>query len=157
MGFAHIGPLLLAMATAAACAAEPDPLKSEACKAALAELEQVVGEPASDSRARRVAQAREQAATACLGRSQGRGVRSGAPYPAQSVAPPVATVPRPSPALRPVAPPPAAEPAPRAAVITSCDPAGCWDSNGQRLNRMGPLLMGPRGACTAQGGLVNCP
>lgn len=78
--------------------------------------------------------------------------------------PPVAVEPirlRPTPALPqaparpgPVGPPPAAT-APVA--ITACDATGCWDSTGARHNQQGPVLLGPRGACTQQGGLLNCP
>ena len=40
---------------------------------------------------------------------------------------------------------------------TSCDALGCTASDGTRLTRSGPLLMGPRGACTVQGSVLNCP
>jgi hypothetical protein len=46
---------------------------------------------------------------------------------------------------------------PRPTVITTCDPGGCWDSAGHRLNNLGPMLVGPRGPCTLQGGIANCP
>jgi hypothetical protein len=54
-------------------------------------------------------------------------------------------------ALPPVAVPRAA------AVITTCDPGGCWDSEGRRLNHLGPMLVGPRGLCNLQAGIANCP
>lgn len=41
--------------------------------------------------------------------------------------------------------------------ITSCDAAGCWASDGSRLNRVGPTLWGSRGACSVQGSVVQCP
>jgi len=79
-----------------------------------------------------------------------------APYPVIQV-PPVTgpavalpQLPSPVPLLPPVA-------VPRAAVITQCDPTGCWDSNGHRLNRVGPGLAGPGGPCTVQGNAVMCP
>ena len=65
--------------------------------------------------------------------------------------------------------PPIASPAPTAASparvptapplvsITSCDAAGCWTSDGRRLNRVGPTLWSGRGACTVQGTVVRCP
>ncbi len=62
-----------------------------------------------------------------------------------------------APTLPPVALPAPPLAIPRPTVITTCDPAGCWDSDGRRLNNMGPLLMGPRGPCTLQGGVANCP
>ena len=148
--------MLAAAAAPALCAPEQDPLKSDACKAALVELEQAGREPASNARAARVAHAREQAAVACLGHSQGRAARSGAPYPVQAV-PPVNSAVRAQPALPAVTAPAPPAATPRPAVITTCDPAGCWDSDGRRLNQVGPLLMSPRGPCTTHGGVVNCP
>lgn len=153
-----IAALVLAASMAPVLRAqEGDPLKSDACKAALGVLEQVAAEPASKAKAARVAAARKDAAAACLGRSDDRRARSGAPDPVQAVPPPVVAAP-----ARPTAAPDAALPTPalqipRPIVITTCDPAGCWDSEGRRLNSMGPLLMGPRGPCTLQGGLANCP
>jgi hypothetical protein len=41
--------------------------------------------------------------------------------------------------------------------ITSCDALGCWASDGSRLNRMGPDLVGERGVCRAHGKLLRCP
>lgn len=83
----------------------------------------------------------------------GSGIR--APYPAVRV-PPVGAVDTPV-----LPPPPALPPAPlvvpRAAVITQCDPTGCWDSSGRRLNRVGPSLAGPGGPCTVQGHSALCP
>lgn len=158
MGHPWLAALVLAAAgTPALGEPEVDPLKSDACKAALVELEKVANRGASPARSARLAQARESAATICLGRSQGRGVRSGAPYPAQPVAPPAISTPRPQVSLPAVLAPPAAVSIPRPTVITTCDPAGCWDSDGRRLDRMGPLLMSPRGPCTVQGGFATCP
>jgi hypothetical protein len=158
MGYRLLAVLVLTVAGAPALGASgADPLKSDACKAALVELEKVANQGAAPTRSARLAQARESAATACLGRSQGRGVRSGAPYPAQSVAPPVTSGPRPQASLPAAAAPPAALSIQRPTVITACDPGGCWDSDGRRLNQMGPLLMSPRGPCTVQGGLATCP
>ena len=42
-------------------------------------------------------------------------------------------------------------------TILSCDAAGCQASDGTRLNRAGPVLIGPRGACSVQGSVVVCP
>lgn len=67
-------------------------------------------------------------------------------------APVIETVHPPVPAL-----PPAPVEAPRPAALTTCDPGGCWDSRGKRLDSVGPLLVGPRGACDVQGGVVLCP
>jgi hypothetical protein len=63
--------------------------------------------------------------------------------------PPPATVSPPPPVLAPPAPP---------VTTTSCNPSGCWNSQGQFMPRVGPALQSPRGLCTVQpGGLVNCP
>lgn len=44
-----------------------------------------------------------------------------------------------------------------AVVITSCDALGCWASDGTRLQRAGPNLLGPSGFCTVQGTVLLCP
>jgi hypothetical protein len=157
-----IATLLLAAGAATALAAtvaEADPMSSRECMAAREELEQAISEPA-DRRARseRIARARRQAALACLGPSSGSRERSGAPQPPQAVPAPVIGVrPAPAPPAAALAVPQPPLAIPRPAVITACDPAGCWDSEGRRLNNMGPLLMGPRGLCTMHGGVLNCP
>lgn len=149
--------LLALSSLPALCAPQADPLNSAACNAARAELEAAIDQAAPGASAARFARARRQAAMACLGRSEDRAVRSGAPEPVQRVpAPAISTAPR-APSVPPVLEPPPALAVPRPTVITICDPAGCWDSEGRRLNNLGPLLMGPRGACTVQGGLASCP
>lgn len=145
---------LVPLAMAAAWAQGPDPLKSVECKVALDDLERVLRETTQGPhRAQRVAAARRHAAGACLGHGDDARVRSGAPQPPQVVRPPAAATTPPSPPAAPL--PPLA--IPRPTVITTCDPAGCWDSEGRRLNNMGPLLVGPRGPCTVQGGVATCP
>jgi hypothetical protein len=42
-------------------------------------------------------------------------------------------------------------------VVTHCSAAACFTSDGSTLIRVGPTLVGPRGACTVQGGFVRCP
>ncbi len=42
-------------------------------------------------------------------------------------------------------------------VVNSCDANGCWASDGTRLQRAGSNLLGPRGYCTLQGALLQCP
>lgn len=69
------------------------------------------------------------------------------------VPPPVIEGPRPPPVVPPAPP----VDIPKPAAITACDPGGCWDNQGRRLDRSGPSLMGPRGACAVQGGVVQCP
>ncbi|MES2972681.1 MAG: hypothetical protein V4757_03695 [Pseudomonadota bacterium] len=90
-------------------------------------------------------------AAAPAGTRSPSGIRS--PYP--SIVVPQIVIPdtRP-PALAAPQPPVGIQ---RPATITSCDPGGCWSSDGTRLNRMGPELTGPRGICNPQAGTANCP
>lgn len=136
-----------------------DPMASPECSAARAELERAEKDQSSGRHrpGDRLDLAREKAAAACLGGTDGRRERSGAPQPAQRVPPPAIGGTAPAPAQPRVAAPPAPLEIPRPTTITSCDASGCWDSEGRRLNQTGPLLIGPRGVCTLQGGIVNCP
>ena len=152
-----------------------DPLKSPPCRAAVDALQVHEAEvraarstesPADRMRLRdataRLQAARKRAAQACL-------LGSGDPPPPASVAPPPVAVPAvrpPRPPLPPPSapaastPPAAAEPPPRSQpppIVMSCDAAGCWTSDGQWLPRAGATLIGPRGPCTVQGALLNCP
>jgi hypothetical protein len=145
---------LPAVATAAP---DRDPLHSPECLRARAELDAALGAPQA-RHSRRLERARHAAKQACLGSEPGTRQRTGAPDPPQAV--PAPTLPRalaaptPAPTLTLPAPPLTI---PRATAITTCDPGGCWDSEGRRLNQMGPQLVGPRGVCTVQGGVVTCP
>ena len=172
---ASIAALTSALAPLAALAAPVDPLESSECQRALAALgshEAAVAEASgasaavsADDRRRiaaKLAPVRRQAARACLARSLDPPSSSPLARP-----PPIATAPLVvSPASAPAPsrstagpPPPAPRPAPaeRPYAITSCDPGGCWANDGTRLNRVGPSLWGPRGVCTVQGSLVQCP
>jgi len=80
--------------------------------------------------------------------------------------PPAGSVPmlRSLPLSPPLSPPAAAQRANPDAVtqrplrsITSCDAAGCWASDGTRLQRMGPSLVGPQGVCNVSGNVASCP
>lgn len=152
---ALVALLLFAPAVAVAQHAAADPLRSPACVAARTELEALLARPRAAGE--RLEQARRRTALACLGASDdGARQRSGAAEPPQVVPPPFA-LPR-QPAAPPVlAPAPAPLSVPRPTVITTCDPAGCWDSEGRRLNQIGPLLVGPGGVCSGLGGIVACP
>jgi hypothetical protein len=149
------------MAAPLVAQAQPgDPLRSSACASAQAELEVALAENASNpqARAQRLANARKQAALACLGPSSGERQRSGAPEPVQVVPPTAIAVP----SAPPAPPSPATAPLPqldipRPATMTTCDPGGCWDNNGKRLNQVGPTLIGPHGPCGMYGGVVTCP
>lgn len=131
----------------------PDPLASAECQLARRQLD-VVLSAATESRHENAAEferARQRTALACLGQANRSGIR--APQPV-IVVPPIVTAAPPPPVI--VAPRPPVT-VPRLSVITSCDPGGCWDSDGTRLHRAGPNLMGPRGLCTVQGNALNCP
>ena len=147
----------------AASAPEPDGIDSARCRRARSDLETALGE-ANDRHAdaaSALALARQQTALACLGQT------NSLPAPASRWQPPLAVPPfqsiqpirpagpAPAPVVRAAPLPPVA--IPRASVITSCDAGGCWDSDGARLQRSGPNLIGPRGPCTPQGTLFNCP
>ena len=150
--------VLAALACAAAQAQQSvaDLMKTPECLEARTDLEAALspGGPLH-----RLAAAREQAGLKCLGQRppplpEGRFVPPPEPVapirlrPAQALAVPPTTTPA-------VPLPPVANPRPP--VITSCDAAGCWDSDGRRYHQQGPALLGPSGVCTLQAGLLNCP
>jgi hypothetical protein len=151
--------LISAMAMFGARAQDGDPLSSPDCRAALARLQEALAQAPRQSGKpdRAVVQAQRQAAQACLGRDTGQRTRSGAPEPPLTVPPTAIAPPRAARESRPIVVPSTAPLPPRAAAITACDPAGCWDSDGRRLNNAGPVLLGPRGACVVQAGQVSCP
>jgi hypothetical protein len=152
--------VLALLVTAAAAQGQPgDPLKSAACAAALQRLQDAASAatPRKREDVGRINALRHEAAQACLGSSSGERGRSGTAYPAQAATPPLDALRRAVPPATTSAAPPPPLAIPRAPVITACDPAGCWDSDGHRLNNMGPVLIGPRGPCTVQGGIANCP
>ena len=157
--FFHLSLCLWICVPGAAANETVDPLRSRDCSAAQATLEAALSQAGAHAAGapERLLRARQQAIAACLGSAPMRGERSGAPEPPIVVAPTrigsrVDPLPLPS-----ISPPPAPPAAGRPAAITSCDPGGCWDSEGRRLNQLGPVLVGPQGACTVQGGVVACP
>jgi hypothetical protein len=105
--------------------------------------------------------ARQQAARACLGGAGDPPPPTARTLPPAEMprapAPPTARLP-PLPARAPVpavtVPPPSVD---RPVIVTSCDPGGCWSSDGIWRPRVGPTLGGPAGLCTRQGVLVSCP
>lgn len=152
------------LSTTAGATPPRDAPRSAACRDALAALQAQEGKamaerqgasaPTSTELLAQLEPWRRQAARACLG-------GSGDPAPpTHSVAPPPFSV-TPAPVRPPVAaptpgavvPPPPAVPS----TVTSCDPNGCWTSDGSRLQRVGPNLVGPRGVCSTQGVLLQCP
>lgn len=42
-------------------------------------------------------------------------------------------------------------------TLGACDANGCWTSDGIRLQRVGPQLLGPSGFCSTAGNSVQCP
>lgn len=148
--------LVLTLLTAGTGAQPADPLKSPECGQALDALRQARAAAEQDpAQGTRVEPLRHRAARVCLGQTEqtlpsGRIAQPPVVVPAPVILSP--SRPPPAPAL-PKIPPPVFE---RPAVVTACDPGGCWDSNGNRLNRAGPDLIGPQGLCTVQGSLLHC-
>lgn len=74
---------------------------------------------------------------------------------------PPASRPSPVPATRlpPMSspPPPPVVTTPAPVTILVCDTTGCIASDGTRLNKVGPTLVGPRGACTLEGAELRYP
>ena len=158
MTMPRLPSLLVALAGLLAASAfaqvADDPLQSPGCLAARARLDaaQAQGEgPTPQLRA-----LRQQVAQVCL-RAQ-----ADPPRPAR-LARPAEAVPS-TLAPPPRVPMPSALPAPGVPAptmptqTTRCDAGGCWDQNGQRLNRSGNLLVNPQGQfCTQQGTVLLCP
>ncbi|HET9977352.1 MAG TPA: hypothetical protein VFQ20_07960 [Burkholderiaceae bacterium] len=149
-----------AQALAASEAASP---QAPACRRALDALDAraaaVLGSADRDGARAHIEALRRQAALACLG---GRDAPRSAPLRPRA-SPPVAV---PSAAVAATAPPvrPSATPLARDAppaghpplTLTACDAAGCWTSDGTRLQRAGSVLLGPRGVCQVSGPFVQC-
>jgi hypothetical protein len=148
---------------------ELDLMKTPECAAARRQLDPLL---AAGGPHDRLVAAKRRTALACFGVALPEPVRASAsasaaasasaPKPANRVQPaPVAAEPirlRPTPSLAPSLAPPGTPPPPAPApVITACDAAGCWDSNGAHYSQQGPLLLGPRGPCTREAGLLSCP
>lgn len=77
------------------------------------------------------------------------------PLPAPTVA-----APRVRPPASPTVPGMAPVPMPRVeapVTVNSCNAATCIASDGSTLTRVGPNLVGPRGACRVEGVFLRCP
>jgi hypothetical protein len=173
-------------ATAPGVASAPsagDLLHSSACKAALAALQAQEDATAKSARALpggraasqpggpALAAARAQAAQACLGAAAASGAEAGAASGAapgsapgaaarRALQPPISVAPAGAAARAGVAPGPGSPPpvnVPPLTTLGHCDAAGCWASDGTRLQRLGPALVGPRGVCSVQGSVLSCP
>lgn len=162
--------LLLCSTLAAAQDAAPapsagggDPLKSPECGKALDELNAArraaEAQDAPKDAAANAEAIRKRAVRTCLGLAeeapQQRAARPAVP-PLAIPAPRIEPSTRPPVFASPVlpAPPVAVD---RPPTLTTCDAGGCWTNEGDRLQRLGPNLVGPRGVCTVQGAFVNCP
>lgn len=144
--------LALSLAGAAAAAQATDPLKSPECGTALATLQAARSRGSSDTES-----LRRQAATTCLG-SPNPPTRPARVVQAPIVVPPPTIE---APTRRPLppipAPPPPAVQVERPPTISSCDAAGCWVTQGSRLQHVTPNLMGPAGLCALAPGAAGCP
>ncbi|WP_156373225.1 hypothetical protein [Pseudorhodoferax sp. Leaf267] len=144
--------LLTCLWAGMACAQVDDPLQSPACLAARERLDAAQGQGMTPQRRA----LRQEVANACL-RAQ-----ADPPRPARLARPaeavPSTIAPPPQVATPSALPSPTAPPAPQPAQVTRCDAGGCWDNNGQRLNRSGNQLVNPQGQfCTQQGTVLVCP
>ena len=141
-------------------AAEPqgaDPLKSRAC---LDSVERLEASRADKAPAAVTEALRSRAAQVCLGGSTpGRGLGSAATVgAARGHSSPARRLPEPSgrPSPSPTSPPPPVH-IDRPSILMNCDAAGCWDSDGRRLPRVGEDVIGPRGRCLPHGASYVCP
>ncbi len=138
---------------------------SPACRQALEALTRAEDDGASATAAsapaaERLRNARRAAAQACLGTADTPLPQTRQPAPAPAPAPSLSPSPTRPPLTLPsvTTTPPAPAPQNRPLVtVTRCDATGCWASDGSRLQRQGGLLLGPRGACTQLGAVLNCP
>jgi len=162
--------LTAALAVNAVLAQEGNPLQSADCRKALDALQTQEDAAAAlrrsggqtEGRERRpvhaeLEKARRHAAIACLGG------RADSPPPSARFAQPPMTVapiriaPAPPPQLPAGPMPPLLKKVEPPTLVTACDLGGCWASDGSRLQRAGPNLLGPRGLCSVQGALLHCP
>ena len=101
---------------------------------------------------RRVGVSRSAVALALLGLPMLAAAQFGAGY-----GPPLVTVPPPRVLPQGGLPTPALPAAAPLLTVTACDATGCLASDGTRLQWVGPSLLGPRGMCTVQGTVLQCP
>jgi len=146
--------LLLLSALGCGRAQVGDPLKSDACGAALANLQT---SRASGAAPAQVESLRAAAARLCLGTAVHPTRPSRIAQPPIAVPPPQIEVAPQAAPLPPVAmpPPPVAIDRPLSPAL--CDAGGCWVNDGTHLRQVQPSLVGPRGPCTTAGATVYCP
>jgi hypothetical protein len=143
--------VLLAALSAASVAHAQDPLKSSDCMHSLALLELARSGPRD-----KVEAARQVAAQVCFGSHKAPSRPSRAAQAPIQVPPPAIDVkPRAPLPATPTLPPPVA--IDRGPTISSCDAAGCWVTDGNRLRHVTPNLMAPGGLCALAPGAAGCP
>jgi len=150
--------LLAALASGAGAAQERSLLEAPACRRSMDALDAREAAAARDRSARTALQAAQrQAAAACLGDRDAASAPRRTARPSATVTPPRPATPLPTPAPSPAAVPmPPVRPA-AALTVTACDATGCWASDGSRLQRVGPNLLGPGGqTCSTSGTLLHC-
>jgi hypothetical protein len=156
---------LLCLAASAARAADADP-QSNACQRALAALQAREAElaaaartdaPSSTPTDARWQALRGQAARTCLGRDSAASAAPGRLAQPAVVVPPVVVPPAETAQRRVPAPLPAPSPSYKPPVtVMSCDPLGCWTSDGARLPHTGRNPLDARVRCSVQGRVVVC-
>jgi hypothetical protein len=151
----NIARALLPLLVALRCAAQ-DPLKSTACGTALAQLQAARAQQADAST---VESLRAAAANTCLGTATPptrprRVLQAPIVVPPPQIDVPAQAAPLQIPLPVPPPPPVAIQRPPSPAL---CDAGGCWSNDGTHLQQVPPTLIGPRGLCSQQGGVVYCP
>lgn len=161
--------LMAVLAVTAGAASSRELIESAGCRDTLAALQDAQAravaqrraddqpaKPLDGETAKRLEALRRQAARACLGGTGEPPPRAQQPAPApldpRRPRPPVAM-----PALPPAPMAPAPPTPSPPLMVLGCDSSGCWASDGSRLQQLGPHLLGPRGFCTQQGLVLNCP
>lgn len=151
-GRALVAAVLAGLVVGAAAMSPEDALQSPACLAARERLDATMAEQKPDIVLLRAA--RQRAARACFR------AEADAPPPSRAERPLVVMPPAgmPAPPAAPTAPTTTAPTRPQPPQVARCDAGGCWDSQGQRLNRTGSQLVDPQGQlCTQQGTVLSCP
>jgi hypothetical protein len=155
MGTMRLDALAAALVvTMAGPAAAEDPLRSAGCTAALTLLQDARSAAEASSR---VESLRHSAARSCLGLGDPPARPSRTLQSPVAVPPPAITPPGPPAVLATPAPLPAPVHIDRPPAVTSCDANGCWANDGNRLQRVNPQQVGPRGPCAVQAGVLLCP
>jgi hypothetical protein len=159
--------LLLVLAGSAACAADADP-QSNDCRRALESLQARETELAAAAGANAAPKTptdarwqalRGQAARACLGRENAASAPTGRLAQPPVAVPPVIVPPAAAETAQRRAPAPLPAPLPGykpPVTVMSCDPLGCWTSDGARLPHTGRNPLDARVRCSVQGRMVVC-